>query len=57
MELQVPPEQASMTDPGHVSAHHLTLTSLDLYAESPGLLQPVSSMSLSPCSCALSAET
>lgn len=57
MEMQVPPEQASMPDPGHMSDPHLTLTSLDLYAESPGHLQPVSFMSLSPCSCALSAKS
>lgn len=57
METWVPPEQASMLDSGHVFDPHLTLISLDLYAESTGYLQPVSFMSLSPCPCALAAKT
>lgn len=57
MEMQVPPEKASMPDPGHVFDPHLTLASLDLYPESTGHLQPVSFISLSLCSCALAAKT
>lgn len=49
--------QASMPDPGHVFDPHLTFTSLDLYPESTGHLQPVSFISLSTCSCALAAKT
>ncbi|RLW04048.1 hypothetical protein DV515_00006041, partial [Chloebia gouldiae] len=48
VDLPGPSEQASMPDPGHVFDPHLTLTSLDLYAESPRHLQPVSFMSLTP---------
>lgn len=44
-----------MPDPSHVFGPHLT--PLDLYAESPGHLQPVSFMPLSPCCCALAAKT